>query len=55
MGGRPITVIGFTVANGKIAEIDAVATPTAPPRSRQLPSTTSSRRLEGFCAVAGGG
>jgi RNA polymerase sigma factor (sigma-70 family) len=25
--GRPVTVIGFTVANGKIAEIDAIADP----------------------------
>ncbi len=25
--GRPITVIGFTVADGRIAEIDAVADP----------------------------
>jgi RNA polymerase sigma-70 factor (ECF subfamily) len=27
MRGRPITVIGFTVADGKIAEIDAIADP----------------------------
>jgi len=25
--GRPITVMGFTVADGKIAEIDAIADP----------------------------
>jgi RNA polymerase sigma-70 factor (ECF subfamily) len=25
--GRPITVLGFTVAEGKIAEIDAIADP----------------------------
>jgi RNA polymerase sigma-70 factor (ECF subfamily) len=27
MGGRPVTVMGFTVAEGKIVEIDAVADP----------------------------
>ncbi len=27
MGGRPITVTGFTVAEGKIVEIDAIADP----------------------------
>ena len=25
--GRPMTVIGFTIANGKIVEIDAVSDP----------------------------
>jgi RNA polymerase sigma factor (sigma-70 family) len=32
MGGRAITVIGFTVANGKIVEIDAVADPDRVPK-----------------------
>src|SRR5216683_2322323 len=27
IGGQPVTVMGFTVANGKIAEIDAIADP----------------------------
>jgi RNA polymerase sigma-70 factor (ECF subfamily) len=27
MRGRPFTVIGFTVAGGKVAEIDAIADP----------------------------
>ena len=27
VGGRPITVMGFTVAEGKIVEIDAIADP----------------------------
>ncbi len=27
VGGRPITVMGFTVADGKIAEIDSIADP----------------------------
>jgi RNA polymerase sigma factor (sigma-70 family) len=30
--GRPVTVIGFTVADGKIAEIDAIADPERVPR-----------------------
>ncbi len=25
--GRPVTVMGFTIVNGKIAEIDAIADP----------------------------
>jgi hypothetical protein len=31
--GRPMTVMGFTVADGKIAEIDAIADPE---RVRQI-------------------
>ena len=31
MRGRPVTVIGFTVADGKIAEIDAIADPERVP------------------------
>ena len=27
MRGRPVTVVGFTVAGGRIAEIDAIADP----------------------------
>ena len=27
LGGQPMTVMGFTVAEGKIAEIDAIADP----------------------------
>jgi RNA polymerase sigma-70 factor (ECF subfamily) len=27
MGGRPMTVMGFTIAEGKIVEIDAIADP----------------------------
>jgi RNA polymerase sigma-70 factor (ECF subfamily) len=27
LGGKPMTVMGFTVAGGKIAEIDAIADP----------------------------
>jgi RNA polymerase sigma-70 factor (ECF subfamily) len=31
--GRPITVIGFTVADGKIVEMDAIADPS---RARKI-------------------
>src|SRR5579864_2601802 len=37
VGGRPIAVMGFTVAGGKIVEIDAIAgsrRPSSPTRSR---------------------
>ena len=30
--GRPVTVMGFTVAEGKIVEIDAIADPERVPR-----------------------
>nr|MDQ2812101.1 RNA polymerase subunit sigma-70 [Actinomycetota bacterium] len=34
-GGRPITVIGFTIADGKITEINAIADP------HRLPAITA--------------
>jgi hypothetical protein len=35
-GGRPFAVMGFTVAEGKIVEIDAIAEPDASEGSPQL-------------------
>jgi RNA polymerase sigma-70 factor, ECF subfamily len=36
MRGRPVTVIGFTVAEGRIVEIDAIADPD---RVRRITAT----------------
>jgi RNA polymerase sigma factor (sigma-70 family) len=44
LDGQPMTVMGFTVAAGKIVEIDAILpTPTASAGSQRLSSPTSSR------------
>jgi hypothetical protein len=43
VGGRPITVLGFTVADGRIVEIDAIAEPERARRIAAESSMTSSR------------
>ena len=37
MRGRPVTVVGFTVAGGRIAEIDAIRPGTRPQHHRGHP------------------
>src|SRR5450432_3195220 len=49
MRGRTVAAIGFTITDGKIAEIDSIADPNASAESQQLPSTTSSRTASPRC------